>query len=83
MGPNSSFLLLISMIILSCHMAYVFLKSKGRILVNQMTNILMKGMSQTVSLYTLFFTLHLPTNNTSLIIRLGEVYGERSNRMCF
>lgn len=34
MGPNSSFLLLISMIILSCHTAYVFFfffKSKGRI----------------------------------------------------
>lgn len=53
-----------------------FLKSKGRILFNRMTNILMKGMSQTVSLYMLFLTRLLPTNNTSLTIRLGEVYGE-------
>lgn len=59
-----------------------FLKSKGRILFNWMTNILMKGMSQTVSLYMLFLTRSLLTNNTSTYNQAGRsLWRERSNRM--
>lgn len=57
MGPNSSFLLLISMIIPSCHMAYVFFfQSKDRISLNEVTRILMKG---------IFHELYLSTHDIS------------------
>lgn len=53
MGPNSSFLPLISMIIPSCHMAYVyFFKSDDRISVNEVTRILMKGLFYELYLFT-------------------------------
>lgn len=61
MGPNSSFLLLISMIIPSCHMAYVFFfKSKDRISINTVTKILMKGIFHELYLFTHDIS-HLPS----------------------
>lgn len=69
MGLNSSFLLLISMIILSCHMAYIFfLNPKAGYLSRNGHSFNERYFSQTISLYMLFVIHSLPSN-ASYIIR--------------
>lgn len=82
MGPNSSFLLLISMIIPSCHMAYVFFFfNLRRISVNEMTKILMKGIFHELYLFTHDISHPSLIPNTSLRVWLREVERARSNSM--
>lgn len=85
MGPNSSFLLLISMIILNCHMAYVFFFFNLRQNISQWSDqVLMKGIFH--ELYLFGLDISHPASSISctwFTIRLEEVYGERSSTMHF